>query len=130
MKKILFFLTLCIASCNSHSEDNDSGIYDATILINQPLKNANFLVDAFVKVDISFERPNNGIIHNIDVAILDSSQAVVTILKQGHVHTKSPYRFENQDFKARAKGKFFVRAKTTDDDDKNPIEVNHPFFIQ
>jgi hypothetical protein len=132
MKNLSFFIVLLLAlvSCHKHNDEGTDIAYTVAIKINSPAKDAVFSIEEYYNIDIIFERPENALIHNVDIAILDAATSkVVTVLKQGHVHTKSPYRFEEKIFRVTQKGKYIIRAITTDDSGKQPNEVQQAFTV-
>jgi hypothetical protein len=132
MKNLSLFIVLLLAlvSCHQHTDEGTDATYTVAIKINAPVKDAVFSIEQYYNIDIMFERPNNALIHNVDIAILDATTSkVVTVLKQGHVHTKSPYQFEENNFRVTQKGKYIIRATTTDDSGQQPNELQQAFTV-
>jgi hypothetical protein len=132
MKNSSLFIVflLALVSCHKHTNEGTDTTYTVAIKINSPVKDAVFSIEQYYNIDIIFERPENALIHNVDIAILDATTLkVVTVLKQGHVHSTSPYQFKENNFRVTQKGKFLIRAITTDDSGKQPNEVQQAFTV-
>ncbi|MEO0776762.1 MAG: hypothetical protein AAFW73_25630 [Bacteroidota bacterium] len=106
-----------------HEED-----YDASITIMSPAADAMVTVDEVAHVHVDFTRPDNKILHNIKVEILDAEGNVVKTLVDDHVHEASPYTFHSNEFIPTGHGAYTLRAITTDDAEEHEVKAESSFM--
>ncbi len=124
----LFLLmgSLVMMSCgkeDTHMHEDDK--YDATIEIMSPVEGAEVSVGEEAHVHVDFTRPDNKIIHNVKIEVLQDGAVVSTLLEE-HTHQEGAYTFHGEGFTPDMHGAYVLRATTSTDagDEEVTQEVN------
>lgn len=134
MKNVWFFLllimgSLTIVSCGEDDENghmHDDTNYDAAIVINSPAENDEVTVGEAVHIDVDITRPDNKIIHNVKIEVMDADGNVAATLVDDHAHEEGAYKFHGNAFTPDGHGAYKMVVTTTNDDGENAVseEVN------
>lgn len=124
MKKILyFFILLLVISCHKHDEEND---YVVSMTINSPTQNQAVNKNTALPIQIIITRPNQAIIHQIKIEIINNTKNTSETLVNKHYHSEGQVSFSKNDYILISSGNYTLKVTVTDDAGLQPNtkEVN------
>ena len=131
MKNIVLLFTLLFVffACNKDERTPDES-YIVEIDIIQPEENAAISVGDNLPIEVRFSRPNNQIIHNVLIEILDSDGAVIRTIRNKHEHVNGEVTFKQNDaFTANETGRFTLKVETTNFEGEEPNDAIRSFSV-